>query len=408
MLEQLDTAIAFTVVMLMLSLIITAVVQMISAVLDLRGRNLAAGLENLLRQIEPSLRDALPDGSTIAQHIAEVAVRHPAIAHTKTRAKAVSQSELICILRDLCSDAPAAQIGGKAKERLRTLLDARVPGGGETVAVAEVLAQQLGAMFPGQQAQIRVAVQGAFTQVSKLEYQLAQWFDTVMNRLSDIFTRTTRTITVVSSVLLVVALHVDSGEILRQIRQSPDLRAKLAAMSDGALLQADKTFDNGERASAAVAKLKEQYFGNAEVVAALDKVPPHLVRCIDAKNSLSENAAKLANRAALLDDLDTTCQEQTKLAMGESFNEIHELRADLEKSDLRIIPDEIGSISVFGGWANWFAAYGVRRHLLGTLVSVLFLSLGAPFWFNALRQLSNLKPAISGKVGGPQATDGTS
>jgi hypothetical protein len=173
-------------------------------------------------------------------------------------------------------------------------------------------------------------------------------------------------------------------------------------------LQADKTFDNGERASAAVAKLKEQYFGNAEVVAALDKVPPHLVRCIDAKNSLSENAAKLANRAALLDDLDTTCQEQTKLAMGESFNEIHELRADLEKSDLRIIPGEIGSISVFGGWANWLTAYGVRRHLLGTLVSVLFLSLGAPFWFNALRQLSNLKPAISGKVGGPQATEGTS
>jgi hypothetical protein len=63
---------------------------------------------------------------------------------------------------------------------------------------------------------------------------------------------------------------------------------------------------------------------------------------------------------------------------------------------------------VFGGWANWFTAYGVRRHLLGTLVSVLFLSLGAPFWFNALRQMSNLKPAISGKVGGPQATDGTS
>ena len=62
MLEQLDTAIAFTVVMLMLSLMITAVVQMISAVLDLRGRNLAAGLENLLRQIEPSLRDTLPMG----------------------------------------------------------------------------------------------------------------------------------------------------------------------------------------------------------------------------------------------------------------------------------------------------------------------------------------------------------
>jgi hypothetical protein len=402
MLEQLDTAIAFAVVMLMLSLMITAIVQMISAVFDLRGRNLASGLENLLRQVEPSLRASLPDGSTLARHIAEVAVRHPAIAHTKTRAKAVSQSELLSILRDLCSDAPAAQIDDKAKEKLKELLEARVPGGPETVATAEVLAQQLGAKFPGQEAQIKAAVDGAFTQVSKLEYQVGQWFDTVMNRLSDIFTRTTRTITVVSSILLVVALHVDAGEILRQIRQSPEVRAKLAAMSDGALLQADKTFDNGERASAAVAKVKEKYTGNAEMVAALDKVPTHLIRCLDARNSLVENTTKIPSAAALLDDFDSACQEQTKLAMGESFNEIHELRADLGKSDLKIIP------TVFGSFAEWWAAYHVKRHLLGTLVSILFLSLGAPFWFNALRQLSNLKPAIAGKVGGTQGADGAS
>jgi hypothetical protein len=31
-------------------------------------------------------------------------------------------------------------------------------------------------------------------------------------------------------------------------------------------------------------------------------------------------------------------------------------------------------------------------------VSILLLSLGAPFWFNALHQLSNLKPAIATKV----------
>jgi hypothetical protein len=408
MLEQLDTAIAFTVVMLMLSLMITAVVQMISAVFDLRGRNLATGLENLLRQIEPSLREALPNGTTIAQHIAEVAVTHPAIAHTKTRAKAVSQSELVSILRDLCSDMPAAQIDAKAKEKLKALLDARVPGGAETVAAAEVVAQQLGAKFPGQEAQIRAALDGVFTQVSKLEYQVGQWFDTIMNRLSDIFTRTTRAITVVSSLLLVVALHVDSGEILRQIRQSPDVRAKLTAMSDGALLQASKMFDNGEQASAAVAKLKAKHSGDTEIVAALNGVPPRLIRCIDAKRSISDYPGKLADKGALLAEFDSACQEETKLAMREASEEIDGLRTDLKKSDLKILPTEIDDKAVFGSCANWWAAYHVRRHLLGTLVSVLFLSLGAPFWFNTLRQLSNLKPAIAAKVGGQQGTDGTS
>jgi hypothetical protein len=40
MLEQVDIAIGFSVVMLLLSLLITVVVQAIAAVLDLRGRNL--------------------------------------------------------------------------------------------------------------------------------------------------------------------------------------------------------------------------------------------------------------------------------------------------------------------------------------------------------------------------------
>jgi hypothetical protein len=32
------------------------------------------------------------------------------------------------------------------------------------------------------------------------------------------------------------------------------------------------------------------------------------------------------------------------------------------------------------------------------LISAIHLSLGAPFWFNALRQLANLRPILAGKV----------
>jgi len=59
MLQQLDTAIAFVVVMLMLSLLVTAVVQVISALLDLRGKNLVRALSDLFNQIDADLRDAI-------------------------------------------------------------------------------------------------------------------------------------------------------------------------------------------------------------------------------------------------------------------------------------------------------------------------------------------------------------
>lgn len=110
-----------------------------------------------------------------------------------------------------------------------------------------------------QEAKVKAAVDAAFGTVSKLEHDVELWFDTVMNRLSDIFTRKTRVITVVICALIVIALQIDSGEILRQIVHSPELQAKLTAMSDSALSQADKLFDNSERASAALADIKKNH-----------------------------------------------------------------------------------------------------------------------------------------------------
>jgi len=404
MLEQIDTAIAFSVVMLMLSLIVTAVVQVISALTDLRGRNLASGLGNLFHQVEPAFRQKLVGGSTIAEYLAEIVVKHPAVAHAGTRAKAISHGELMRVLRDLCSDNHAAAIDEIIKTKLKDLLDARVPGGAETLdaARARAIADQLGAKFPALKDEIKVTVDAAYATVSKLEQQIGQWFDTIMNRLSDIFTRKTRVITVVISLLFVVVLQIDSGEILRQITSTPGLRAKLAAMSDTALSQANKIFDNGERATAALADVKKQNEKDAQIVAALNKETPHLTRCVDGKNWLIENIKTLPDVEKLEQEFDKACREETQRAMGNSYDQIRELQSDLEKTDLKIIPAVIGGQPVFDSRAHWWAAYGVRRHLLGTLVSIVFLSLGAPFWFNTLRQLSNLKPAISEKVTEPK------
>lgn len=403
MLQQIDTAIAFAVVMLMLSLVVTAAVQMVSALTDLRGRNLASGLENLLRQIEPEFREELPDGSTIAEHVAQVVVRHPAVAHAGTRAKAVSKSELIAVLRDLCSGSPAATIDDAAKTKLKALIDRQVPRIGQAVAAAEAVAKRLNIDLPGQEAKVKAAVDSAFATVSQLDHQVGQWFDTIMNRLSDIFTRHTRVITVVVSVLFVVSLHIDSGEILRQITRSPELRARLTAMSDSELSQADKIFDNGERSAAALADVRTNHAtkpDGPQILAALGKVPPHLTRCADGSNSLSEVTKGMPDAEALLDEFNNTCQSKTKQAMGNAYDEMRGLRDDLKKTDLKIVPAQVNGNVVFGSSAQWLAAYRVRRHLAGALVSILFLSLGAPFWYNALRQLSNLKPAIAGKVGG--------
>jgi len=373
MLQQVDAAIAFTVVMLMLSLMVTAAVQVVTALTDLRGRNLASGLENLMSQIDPEFREKLPDGSsTIAQHIAQVVVKHPAIAHAGTRAKAVGKGELMTVLRDLSSDKPAAAIQEDAKVKLRASLNESVPGVGQSAAA-----------------------------ISKLERGVGQWFDIVMDRLSDIFTRHTRVITVTLTVLFVVSLHIDSGEILRQITSSPDVRAKLVALSDSTLSQTDKTFENTEPATVAIAEIRKHHpnrAGEPQIMAALDKVPTHLTRCADGNKALAEAAKTLPDAEPLLDEFDHACQGKTGQAVDNAYDQIRSLSHSLETTGLQISPAEINGQSVFDSVADWGAAYGVGRHFAGTLATIFLLSLGAPFWFNALRQLSNLKPAISEKI----------
>ena len=42
-----------------------------------------------------------------------------------------------------------------------------------------------------------------------------------------------------------------------------------------------------------------------------------------------------------------------------------------------------------------FARFKDARHLAGMIFTTLLLSLGAPFWYNALNQLLQLRPKIA-------------
>lgn len=87
MLEQIDIAVGFSVVMLLLSLLITIIVQAMSSVFDLRGRNLVWGITKVLHQIDPEFeqkakRDWNELKATVGKRIAEAVSEHPSIAHS--------------------------------------------------------------------------------------------------------------------------------------------------------------------------------------------------------------------------------------------------------------------------------------------------------------------------------------
>jgi hypothetical protein len=97
-----------------------------------------------------------------------------------------------------------------------------------------------------------------------------------------------------------------------------------------------------------------------------------------------------SNRPALSADVrerfKSACAEESrKLLTGTAAN-LTELGEELQA----------GGIDLSWCWSR--PAELRPRKILGMLLTGILLSLGAPFWFNALRQLATLRPVVAQKI----------
>jgi hypothetical protein len=78
--------------------------------------------------------------------------------------------------------------------------------------------------------------------------------------------------------------------------------------------------------------------------------------------------------------------------LGKLSEQMYGLKDELEASRLVIFPEN-RSIYI-DGWK----LESLWKQLPGILLSLILLSFGAPFWFNALRTLTSLRPIMAGKT----------
>jgi hypothetical protein len=416
MLDQLNTAIGFVSVMLLLSMMITVVVQAISGLLDLRGNNLVWGLSNLFEQISPEAKKLVASKgislskSTAGKELAKAVTSHPSISSTSIggiyKAKAIRPDELIMVLQKLYAEAfppppapgapvPAAgaataasALSDDAKTLLTSLLTNDVPGTVNNTDAMQKLADEFTKRFPAHQVMLRDALNDIAGKTTQIAAGVDQWFHTVMDRASDRFVRNTRFWTIVGAAVLAFGFQVNSIEIYRKIAKDPTVRSKLVANADTIVQQAQKSLaplgtteldklpDN--------AQLKQQ---SVAVKAALTdaKAPSHagLVNCAQAKDWLSNSNVR--NDATVASEFDKACTAAESAQLKSISPDLANIKSQLADADLNLVKE-------FSLTRRSMTEFG------GEFVTLLLLSLGAPFWFNALRQLSNLKPAISNKV----------
>ena len=441
MLERLDTVIAFSVVMLGVSLLITVLVQMMATFLSLRGTNLRWGLIQLITTVHP-------DVAAQADNVVNRVLRHPLIsdsamsrfnrllgrlpiANRWTLASTIRLDELIGILRKLgeagggdatraamakIADAARAAVNPEVKmlaERvntIRTALAKFVPPAEQEKPAAQVeLELQIDKLLES----IPTKIEGGFD-------DLKSWFDAAMDRAAQRFSLHARTWTVTFSILVAFALHLDGFRFLSELASNPDMRASLVASADAMSRNADALLAE-QRKNAAPAPnatppaprsgksvvpgvYRDEMAKMAAVGTPFQAEQPYFANREEAMEWMRKALKGDPKTDDLIKEYQANVDQQLVSDDDKMLDRAASIKGILNRAKFQLIPDPYHSWDFFPWSPAPFQATNVYQvwnwknlHFWGILFSSALLSLGAPFWFNALKNLSGLRPIIAGK-----------
>jgi hypothetical protein len=407
MLQYLDTIIAFVVILLGVSLLITILNQMISALLGYRGTNLLWGIQKLLSTIAPDLSKKDSSNSklpTQAEKIATEVLRKPVISDSLFSkfakdssvlgwltkrwklATAITPQELVRGLSNVAQTLAATKDGTTTADMINQVLNQVNP---EAERNAKMVLDILQKVSPGITNQMDKLVQELGTKMQGSVGKLEASFDTVMKRTSQRFALQMRIWTIIFAIVIAFGAHLDSFKIIEQLWTSPELRASLVSDRETILKEASVVLSvQSGTAQAAGPGVPPQILGDAmknlinvekEAAAGLG-APPEFNNPDQAVDWLRKN---LKGDQSFKEKL---AGEYRNLVLTELSAHADKIKKDLAKAGFQI---QIGK-----SWKDFIKLFE-GLSILGILVTAGLLSLGAPFWFNALKSLSNLRPLVA-------------
>ncbi|MCK9605884.1 MAG: hypothetical protein M0R33_05470 [Methylomonas sp.] len=317
MLKTLDILLGMTVIMLIVSMAVTVLTQFISGLVNLRGKNLARGLSDLLQQIDPNLQ------RNIAEQITRSLLTHPMISSVGQRlGDTIHREEFVKLLMDLAAgeipENHSQPLSDEAKQLLIQLLQQNgIDNPKDTVDKVRDYALQLELSNPELATNVRHSIAMLTEANSRLVAKVNGWFDQTMDRVSDRFTASSRMVSLLCSIIVVAAIQLDSLDVINRLAMDDQLREALIS------------------------------------------------------------------KAMVMEQTRADNQPQPNLNVDTVKTELHTLQ-------------QLGVIDVINSGKNW-RQHWCEVNPIGIILSVFLLSLGAPFWYGALKNLLKLRGALAGR-----------
>ena len=374
--DILGVMIAFVSIILLLSILVTALVQFVQASLQLRARNLRKGLADLFREFELTQLEngSLAEGAGRRPKqyldLASEVLNSPRVA-LMDRAGAPSNS-FQRIFRNLTGPSISWIDAKKLPEVLEAVMTTQ--GGKEASAPLR--------MEEGRRREQAEALAGAF----KESYPLLQ------RR----FQLRIRWLTFGIALAVAVAFQISTPRLLGELREDAERRNAIVAGADRLLQTAAADLRRLDYEDAAIEALQVLQVENPDQSALIG----------EASGTGTTRRAIVEELALVLEDvpegeqilrryrtlLDTLALEQLDTARDVALG----TRSQLADYGVFFWPEGLSFYFVAGQ-----VGLGTLRGnaMLGVLVTAILLSLGAPFWYEMLRNLVNLRDTLSGKSG---------
>jgi hypothetical protein len=415
MLKQLDTLIGLAVVMSMVSVIIMTITQAISSLVALRGRNLLDALETLFHRISPGL--------TGARELAELVLKRPVLSDSTLSIKgnapeawklasAISAGECLEAIRRIAtlgtneiqaSLAPKshglitnAQVAAQtiltalgtseARESARAAMAAATDAGLPAQAVANI-GQHVNAL-------LAEAAGAAMMELQKW----SESFATVQTRAEQWFTVYTRRYTVVLAFIMAFALQLDALQLVQRLSDDTGFRNAMVSLAKPVQTQVDEALNKTLVGTVYYATLKEMKAVDTDVKTFTDPTDQQATRS-SAEDWLRQQAQshQLGDDKikGIIERFGQAVQVQAASRIDAAKNELGKISALYNQSNLQLIPSPYPD-SV-GAWLG-FSGNDAGRHFIGMIAAAMLLTLGATFWFNTLKSLTNLRSAVAEQI----------
>jgi hypothetical protein len=368
MLEHIDALIAFAGIILVASLLVTIITQIVILVLNLRGKNLLWGITRLLQQIEPSLGDE-------AKEVARKILTHPLICRYKKRLPPVIRMEEFSdLLIKLAESKEIEEFDEKIQRTLKKLIKF------DEKELAKQLERLPVSLVTVSKKNLKKAQREIFNYLKKARTQIAElesWFDNMTDRISERFALRSKIIALIGAILVAGILQLDSIQLMKQVFTDAELRSKLVASTDLLL----------ERGTAIIG---QRSVFDLSMDSLLDTIPgfPEPLKSFSNRASaekwLEENLPEGQNLETVKAKYREIQEEKTKERLDYLGDQILVLNNDLNEMKLKILGEKYS-------WEFW--EWKLQK-FLGILISIALLSLGAPFWFNMLKNLANLRTRL--------------